>query len=89
MSVSRETVAAVVRRFDVPQPDHTTAAITALLEALLQEPDPPTTVRDPVQALDVHVADSLSGLEVPQLAGAERASQAWSSPPLSRRPVWT
>jgi 16S rRNA (guanine527-N7)-methyltransferase len=41
-----------------------------LLEALAAEPDPPTTVRAPVAAADVHVADSLSGLEVPELRAA-------------------
>jgi 16S rRNA (guanine527-N7)-methyltransferase len=43
-----------------------------LLAALAAEPDPHTTVSDPEAALEVHVADSLSGLEVPELAGARR-----------------
>jgi 16S rRNA (guanine527-N7)-methyltransferase len=72
MSVSRETVAATVRRFDVPDADATSAAIQALLEALIDEPDPPTTVRAPGPALDVHVADSLAGLGIPQLRNAHR-----------------
>jgi 16S rRNA (guanine527-N7)-methyltransferase len=46
--------------------------IRLLLEALAAEPDPHTTVSTPAQALDVHIADSLSGLEVPELAGAQR-----------------
>jgi 16S rRNA (guanine527-N7)-methyltransferase len=41
-----------------------------LLEGLASEPDPPTTVRDPEQAVDVHLADSLSGLEIDGLARA-------------------
>ena len=41
-------------------------------EALAAEPDPHTTVADPEAALDVHVADSLSGLEVPELSRARR-----------------
>jgi 16S rRNA (guanine527-N7)-methyltransferase len=49
-----------------------TPAIRRLLEALAAEPDPYTTVSDPEAALEVHVADSLSGLEVPELAGAGR-----------------
>jgi 16S rRNA (guanine527-N7)-methyltransferase len=49
-----------------------TPAIRRLLEALATEPDPYTTVSDPEAALEVHVADSLSGLEVPELAGAGR-----------------
>jgi 16S rRNA (guanine527-N7)-methyltransferase len=43
-----------------------------LLEALAAEPDPHTSVSDPEAALEVHVADSLSGLEVPELVSARR-----------------
>ena len=43
-----------------------------LLDALAAEPDPHTTVSDPQAALEVHVADSLSGLEVPELGRARR-----------------
>jgi len=43
-----------------------------LLAALAAEPDPHTTVSDPEAALDVHVADSLSGLEVAELSSARR-----------------
>jgi 16S rRNA (guanine527-N7)-methyltransferase len=43
-----------------------------LLEALAAEPDPHTTVAEPERAVDVHVADSLSGLEVPDLVRARR-----------------
>jgi 16S rRNA (guanine527-N7)-methyltransferase len=43
-----------------------------LLAALAAEPDPHTTVADHEAALEVHVADSLSGLEVPELAAARR-----------------
>jgi 16S rRNA (guanine527-N7)-methyltransferase len=43
-----------------------------LLAALAAEPDPHTTVADPEAALEVHVADSLSGLEVRELAAARR-----------------
>ena len=82
MSVSRETVAATVRRFDVPDPATTVVAVHALLEALAAEPDPPTTVRDPSEALDVHVADSLAGLDVPELRGAYRGSPT-SAPALA------
>lgn len=74
MSVSRETVAATVRRFELPDPDRTTAVVEALLHALKEEPDPPTTVREPSEALDVHVADSLAGLEVAALRSARRVA---------------
>ena len=56
MSVSRETG----------------QAFAPLLAALAAEPRPHTTVADPEAALDVHVADSLSGLEVPELSSARR-----------------
>jgi 16S rRNA (guanine527-N7)-methyltransferase len=46
--------------------------IRRLLDALAAEPDPHTTVSEPAAALDVHVADSLSGLAVPELASARR-----------------
>jgi 16S rRNA (guanine527-N7)-methyltransferase len=74
MSVSRETVARVVARFPVPGPEATTEAIQRLLEALQSEPDPPTTVREPAQALDIHVADSLAALELPVVREAHTAA---------------
>jgi 16S rRNA (guanine527-N7)-methyltransferase len=43
-----------------------------MLEALAEEADPHTTVSDPHAALEVHVADSLSGLVVEELALAGR-----------------
>lgn len=42
----------------------------ALLAALAAEADPPTTARAPAEALDTHIADSLSGLELDAIAGA-------------------
>jgi 16S rRNA (guanine527-N7)-methyltransferase len=59
LSVSRETVLK-------------SAQVERLLEALAAEPDPHTTVADPAAALEVHVADSLSGLEIPELSSARR-----------------
>jgi 16S rRNA (guanine527-N7)-methyltransferase len=59
LSVSRETL------LSSPQ-------VERLLAALAAEPDPHTSVSDPEAALDVHVADSLSGLEVPELPSARR-----------------
>jgi 16S rRNA (guanine527-N7)-methyltransferase len=49
-----------------------TPAVRRLLDALAAEPDPHTTVSDPEAALEVHVADSLSGLEIPELSSARR-----------------
>jgi 16S rRNA (guanine527-N7)-methyltransferase len=41
---------------------------------LAAEPDPHTTVSDPAAAVDLHVADSLSGLEVDELRSAGRVA---------------
>jgi 16S rRNA (guanine527-N7)-methyltransferase len=48
--------------------------LSRLLDALAAEADAHTTVSDPEAALDVHVADSLSGLEVAELRGAGRVA---------------
>jgi 16S rRNA (guanine527-N7)-methyltransferase len=59
LSVSRETLLR-------------SAQVERLLAALAAEPDPHTTVSAPEAALEVHVADSLSGLEVAELSSARR-----------------
>jgi 16S rRNA (guanine527-N7)-methyltransferase len=46
--------------------------LTRLLDALAVEPDPHTTARDPEVAVEVHIADSLSGLAVPELRKVRR-----------------
>jgi 16S rRNA (guanine527-N7)-methyltransferase len=66
LSVSRETVA----RYGLS--GAAASQVLRLLEALAAEPDPHTTVSDPEAALEVHVADSLSGLEVDELRSARR-----------------
>jgi 16S rRNA (guanine527-N7)-methyltransferase len=70
LTVSRETVAALAERYGLPT--DTTDRFAALLAALEAEPDPPTTVRSAAEALDAHIADSLSGLEEKPLRGAGR-----------------
>jgi 16S rRNA (guanine527-N7)-methyltransferase len=72
VGVSRETVAETVRRFPVPDSEAAIGAVQRILHALAAEPDPPTTVRQPTEALDVHIADSLAALEVPALRSAGR-----------------
>lgn len=47
--------------------------LRALLDALA-DPLAPTTVHEPLRGVDIHVADSLSGLLVPSLATAERVA---------------
>ena len=64
----RERIVAALARHDAP-----VAAVdplTRLLDALYAEPDPHTTVA-PEESADVHVADSLAGLAVPALRGAD------------------
>jgi 16S rRNA (guanine527-N7)-methyltransferase len=70
LSVSRETLDALVARYRLGQ--GAAGQIERILEALAAEPDPHTTVSDPQAALEVHVADSLSGLGVPELHAARR-----------------
>jgi 16S rRNA (guanine527-N7)-methyltransferase len=48
------------------------AAIERLLDLLERDETAPTAVRDRAQARDVHVADSLSGLELPEARNARR-----------------
>jgi 16S rRNA (guanine527-N7)-methyltransferase len=60
--VSRETLAAVVRDHDLP--DDAGERLWRLLQALSAEPDPHTTVSDPVRAIDVHIRDSLCALRL-------------------------
>jgi 16S rRNA (guanine527-N7)-methyltransferase len=49
-----------------------------LLRALEAEPDPPTKLRLGEEAVEGHVADSLSGLEVPELVDARRVADLGS-----------
>jgi 16S rRNA (guanine527-N7)-methyltransferase len=70
LSVSRETLDSLVARYGLGQA--AAGQIARILEALKAEPDPHTNVSEPQAALEVHVADSLSGLEVAELAGARR-----------------
>ncbi|MGI8595868.1 MAG: 16S rRNA (guanine(527)-N(7))-methyltransferase RsmG [Thermoleophilaceae bacterium] len=70
MGVKRETLARLLGRYGSAANGEQVDAWMRLLAALAAEPDPPTTVRAPEEALDVHVADSLSGLEIPELRRA-------------------
>ncbi len=51
-------------------PQSVAEAFRCLLAALAAEPDPPTTARAPPRAFEVHLADSLSALEIEPLACA-------------------
>lgn len=53
-------------------PPEATERLRALLRVLATDPTAPTTVREPVSAVGVHVRDSLDGLRLPEVRGAER-----------------
>jgi 16S rRNA (guanine527-N7)-methyltransferase len=76
LTVSRETLAELARPYELPPgaPDR----FARLLGALEAEPDPPTTVREAPEALDAHIADSLSGLEERRLRRAGRIADVGS-----------
>ena len=76
MSVSRETLEELCRRFGLPAA--AAGQFERLLAALAAEPDPHTTVSDPSEAVDVHLADSLSGLSVEEVRRARRIADVGS-----------
>ncbi len=47
-------------------------SLEALLALIARDPTAPTTVRDPARGRDVHIADSLSGLELEAVSAATR-----------------
>jgi len=59
-----------VERFGLPPAAQ--AALERLLDLLESDSSAPTTVRARADALDTHIADSLSGLEIPAVRGARR-----------------
>ena len=68
MTAVERALAALAARYELPPA--AAAQLGALLDALADDPHAPTTVRDPKQAVDVHVADSLVGLELPEVRTA-------------------
>jgi 16S rRNA (guanine527-N7)-methyltransferase len=58
------------RRYAVPPTG--VAALRAILELQASDPAASTTVRDPAQAVDRHVADSLVALDLPSVRAARR-----------------
>lgn len=67
-------LAELAERFDLPGSGR--AALARLLELLAADDRAPTPIRSPDRAVDAHVADGLSGLLVPELAGASAARVA-------------
>jgi 16S rRNA (guanine527-N7)-methyltransferase len=54
------------------------ARLEVLLELVAREPSSITAVRDPVEGVDVHVADSLVALELPAVRNARRIADLGS-----------
>lgn len=61
-SVVAATVASLVEQYALPQ--GADAQLSTLLAALADDEHAPTTVREPHEAVGVHIADSLAGLEL-------------------------
>ena len=77
--ISRETSArldALVVEHDLPA--SAVAVLTSLLVLQAADPTASTTVRDPADAVDRHVADSLSALTLAELRGARRIADLGS-----------
>jgi 16S rRNA (guanine527-N7)-methyltransferase len=59
-------------RYELPPRAH--AQMTAILETLAADDRAPTSVRDPQKAVDVHLADSLTALEIDRLRAARHVA---------------
>lgn len=64
-------LAALARRYRLS--GEAIARLSALLELLLEDPLAPTAIRDPLKAVDDHLADSLVGLELDAVLQAREA----------------
>jgi 16S rRNA (guanine527-N7)-methyltransferase len=71
-SATKREVAGLVERYALPTPAG--EQLSALLEALADDPHAPTTVRSPAEAVRTHLADSLVALELDVVAGAVRVA---------------
>ena len=76
MSELERRLEAVGRRWRL-RPD-ALERIRRLLEVLAADPSAPTSVADPLRSIDVHVADSLSGLTVARLCELRRIADVGS-----------
>jgi 16S rRNA (guanine527-N7)-methyltransferase len=69
-------LAALLARFGAPET--AAAPLARILELQATDPTASTTVREPAEALDRHVADSLVALELPVVADARRIADLGS-----------
>lgn len=70
MTAARPRIADLVHAHALPE--DAVPRLDAFLELLQRDPTAPTTVTDPVQGVDVHLADSMVALEVPEVRAARR-----------------
>lgn len=69
-------LAELCRRFDLP--DEAAVRFGLLLRLVADEPQALTTVRDPEQAVELHIADSLAALDLPAVREATRIADLGS-----------
>jgi 16S rRNA (guanine527-N7)-methyltransferase len=72
----RTRLAELARRYVLPRDAPERLAV--LLDLVAEEPSSITAVRDPAQGVDVHVADSLVALELPEVRDARRIADLGS-----------
>ncbi len=68
----RQELAALAERYALPE--GAVKQLRHVLDALERDEHAPTPVREPHEALRVHLADSLAGLELEELRGADRVA---------------
>ena len=69
-------LAELASRYELDEP--AVRALMALLEAVADDPEAPTTVRASAEAVDAHLADSLVALELPAVAEAREIADLGS-----------
>src|SRR5947209_20439937 len=81
----RRGLSALARRYGLM--DDMVSRLGRLHELLVHDPLASTSIRDPKDVLDEHLADSLAGLEVEALRGAERIADLGSGAGLPALPL--
>jgi 16S rRNA (guanine527-N7)-methyltransferase len=69
-SALKRELASLAERYDLAE--GAAGQLRTVLDALERDPHAPTPVREPHEALRVHLADSLAGLELAELRAADR-----------------
>jgi 16S rRNA (guanine527-N7)-methyltransferase len=81
----QERLASLVARYRLP--DGSAARLSSLLDLLASDATAPTSVRDPVRALDIHLADSLVALELDVVRSATAIADVGSGAGLPGLPL--